>query len=181
MSYRKQYTKEKLPELQKELGITNVMAVPKLSKIVVNVGTGTYNKKHKKDDAVRENIAVITGQKPVVSNARLSISNFKLREGMPVGVKVTLRGEQMYDFMYKLINVVFPRIRDFRGFNRKAFDGRGNYSIGLRDFTIFPEINVDDAVEIHGLQICVTTTANTNEEGEKLLESFGFPFIKKTA
>jgi large subunit ribosomal protein L5 len=179
MSYRQQYFKDTLPTLQKDLDIKNVMAVPKITKIVVNVGTGTYNKQHKKDDDVREHIALITGQKPVAVNARLSISNFKLREGMPVGVKVTLRGDRMYDFIYKLVHVVFPRIRDFRGFSRKAFDGRGNYSIGIRDFTIFPEINVDDAVNIHGLQICVCTTASDNAEGEKLLESFRFPFVKK--
>lgn len=179
MNLKDNYVKELRPKIQKDLGITNVMATPKLEKITVNVGIGTYIKKNKDYDDVIKHISLITGQKPVVTKSKKAISNFKLRIGMPVGVIATIRGKKMYDFMERLVNVVFPRIRDFRGFSTRAFDGSGNYSIGLRDFTIFPEINLDDVVHEHGLQITIITSAKTNEEGEALLQSFGFPFIKK--
>lgn len=178
MNYKEAFVKDIRPQVQKAGDIKNVMAVPKLEKIVINVGIGTYTKQHKKFDDVVANISQITGQKPIVQNARKAISNFKLRIGMPVGVKVTLRGKNMYNFMHKLVNIVFPRIRDFRGFSPRAFDGQGNYSVGLNDFTIFPEINPDDTVHNHGLEINIVTTAKNDEEGKLLLDAFNFPFKK---
>lgn len=176
MNYKETFTKELQPALQKDLDIKNVMATPKLVKIVINVGIGTYTKQHKDFSNVVENVSNITGQKPVIRKSRMAISNFKLRQDMPVGVMTTLRGKRMYDFMHKLVHVIFPRIRDFRGFSTKSFDGHGNYSVGITDFTIFPEINLDDIVHDHGLQISIITSAKNDQEGEMLLKSFGFPF-----
>lgn len=176
MNHKETFNKVTRPKLQKELNIKNIMATPTLEKIVVNVGIGTYTRNHKDFNDVINNISLITGQKPVVRKSRKAISNFKLRLDVPVGLKITLRGKRMYDFMHKLVDVIFPRIRDFRGFSLKSFDGAGNYSIGITDFTIFPEINLDDIVHDHGLQISIITTAKNNHDGEQLLRTFGFPF-----
>lgn len=170
-----------LPKLKESLGIKNTMAVPKVTKIVINCGIGTYVKNHNKDYSnIVDNLAAITGQRPVVTKAKKAISNFKSREGDVIGVMVTLRGARMHDFLNKLINVVFPRVRDFRGVSPKAFDGHGNYSVGFKEHTVFPEISPDDVVRLHGLQVNITTNAGTNEKGHALLVSMGFPFIKKT-
>ena len=167
------------PKLQEELGIKNVMAVPKVEKITINVGIGTYIKSQGKDFSnIVENIAAITGQKPVVKHATKSVSNFKLREGQPVGLAVTLRGEKMYHFLSKLVNIVFPRVRDFRGLSKKAFDRQGNYSIGFKEHVVFPEISPDDVMKLHGLQINIQTSAKNAEDGLALLTALGFPFKK---
>ena len=168
-------------KLQKELNISNKHLVPKVVSVTINVGVGSLVQRDKKAlDEVVENITAITGQKPVVKKSTKSISNFKLREGMPVGVSVTLRGQSMIDFLNKLINVVFPRIRDFRGFSRKSFDGKGNLSIGIKEHLVFPEINPDDLVTIHGIQINIKTSTHSDEEAFKLLTAFNFPFKEKT-
>jgi len=173
------FTEEIIPELKKTLGIKNTMAIPKITKIVINSGIGTYVKSQKKDyNSVVENLARISGQKPVVQKAKKAISNFKVREGEVVGVSVTLRGARMYDFLNKLINVVFPRVRDFRGVSPKSFDGKGNYSVGFKEHIVFPEISPDDVTNLHGLQINISTTAKNNEEGFELLKAMGFPFRK---
>ncbi|MBT4916930.1 50S ribosomal protein L5 [Candidatus Peregrinibacteria bacterium] len=172
--------KEKLaPELQKKLELKNVNAVPKLEKVTVNVGFGSLINSGNKDfEFIIDNIASIAGQKPVVKEAKKSISNFKLREGSKIGTAVTIRGKKMYDFVNKLINIVFPRVRDFRGISKKAFDGNGNYSIGFKEHTVFPEISPDDVIKFHGVQISITTSAIDDEQGLALLEAFGFPFKK---
>jgi large subunit ribosomal protein L5 len=167
------------PELKKSLGLKNTMASPKITKITLNVGIGSYILSHNKDFSnIIENLTMISGQKPVVAKAKKAISNFKSREGDPIGIVVTLRGKRMYDFLNKLINVVFPRVRDFRGISKKAFDGRGNYAIGLKEQLVFPEVNQDDLTKVHGLQINIVTNAKTNEHGLALLQAFGFPFKK---
>ncbi len=177
---KERFTSEILPELQKTLGIKNVMAMPQVSKVTLNVGIGSYLKAHGKDfDNVIENIAKIAGQKPVVTKAKKAISNFKLREDTPVGITVTIRGEKMYDFLNKLTNIVFPRVRDFRGISHKSFDGNGNFSVGFKEHTVFPEISPDDVMKIHGLEVNITTTAKNDEEGYALLKAMGFPFTKK--
>jgi len=146
----------------------------------LNVGIGSYVQSHNKDySKIVENITAIAGQKPVIAKARKSISNFKVREGEAIGIMVTLRGKRMYDFLNKLINVVFPRVRDFRGISRKAFDGKGNYSIGFKEHIVFPEAVQDDLTKVHGLQVNISTSAKTNEQGLKLLEALGFPFKKQ--
>lgn len=173
------FIKEIAPQLQKDLGIKNVNAIPKMTKVIVNAGLGNFYTSGTKDfSEFAANIAAITGQKPVIVKAKKAISNFKIREGMPNGVMVTLRGERMYDFIEKLVNVVFPRTRDFRGISPKAFDGKGNYAVGIKEHIVFPEINPDDIVKIHGLQVCINTTAKNNEEGLALLKALGFPFKK---
>lgn len=173
------FKKEIAPELKKTLGIKNVMAVPKLVSITLNSGIGTYTKTHNKDYSnIVDNFKAISGQKPVVSKATKAISNFKVKINDPMGVSVTLRGARMYDFLNKLINIVFPRVRDFRGVSSRSFDGRGNYSIGFKEHTVFPEISPDDVMKIHGLEVNITTTARTNQEGYELLKAFGFPFNK---
>lgn len=180
MTYKEKYYKEILPALQKELGIKNINAVPKITKIVVNAGLGSmYTAGNKDFTEFTENFKAITGQAPVIKKSKKAISNFKLREGLPNGVMVTLRGERMYDFLNKLVNIVFPRIRDFRGISKKAFDGHGNYSVGIKEHTVFPEINPDDLIKVHGLQVCINTTAKTDEDALALLTAFGFPFKKK--
>ncbi len=178
MSYYQTFTQTVVPSVQKELGIKNLMAVPKLSKVTLNVGIGSLTKNTKDFSDVVSNVAKIAGQQPVITNAKLAISNFKLRKGMPNGVTVTLRGQKMYEFIYRMVNVVFPRVRDFRGLNPKAFDGHGNYSIGFKEALVFPEINPDDVLNIHGIQVTIATTAKNDAEGKALLDAMGFPFKK---
>lgn len=170
------YTNEVVAELQKQFGYTNAMAIPKLDKIVVNIGLGEAVDNAKALDAAMSDLTAITGQKPLVCRAKKSIAGFKLREGMPIGVKVTLRGERMYEFMDRLFSVALPRVRDFQGVPSKSFDGRGNYSLGLKEQLIFPEIEYDKIDKIRGLQVVFTTTAKTDEEGKALLSLLGMPF-----
>lgn len=166
------------PELMKEFNYSSVMEVPKIDKIVVNMGVGdaVFNTKVL-DDAVEE-LTLITGQKPQITNAKRSVSNFKLREGMAIGAKVTLRGERMYLFLEKLINIALPRVRDFRGISANAFDGRGNYTVGVREQIIFPEVSLDKVKKVRGMDIVIVTTAKTDEEGRALLSHLGMPFRK---
>jgi large subunit ribosomal protein L5 len=166
------------PELMKAFSYDSVMEVPKVEKIVVNMGVGdaVFNSKAL-DDAVEE-LQALTGQKPVITKAKKSISNFKLREGMPIGAKVTLRGNKMYYFLEKLIAIALPRVRDFRGISKDAFDGRGNYTVGVKEQIIFPEVNLDKVKKIRGMDIVIVTTAKTDQEGRALLEAFGMPFKK---
>jgi len=173
------YRKTVIPEMMKKFEYKNINQVPKITKISVNMGVGeaTQNKALL-DDAVGEMIA-ITGRRPIITKAKKSISNFKLRQGMPIGCMVTLRGEIMYEFLDKLISIVLPRVRDFRGMSPKSFDGRGNYSLGVKEQIIFPEINVDKIDKIRGMDITFVTTANTDEEAYELLLSLGFPFNKQ--
>lgn len=179
MNLKDKYVKEVLPALKSELGVTNVMQVPKVEKVVLNMGIWTYIRQGNKDFSVlQEHMALIAGQQPIVKYARKAISNFKLRAGMPVGIMVTLRGEKMYDFLEKLIHVVLPRVRDFRGTSKKSFDAEGNYNFGVKEHTIFLEVPQDDVVKTHGIQITVKTTATSNEAGRALLTKLGFPFSK---
>lgn len=173
---REIYEKEIVPAMVKKFGYTNTLAVPKIEKIVVNVGLGEARDNHKAIDAASGDIAIITGQKPVVTKAKKSIANFKLREGMPIGCKVTLRGAKMYSFADRLINISIPRVRDFRGVNADAFDGRGNYTLGIKEQLIFPEIQYDKIDKIRGMDIVFVTTAKTDEEARELLKLFGMPF-----
>ncbi|MFC1655559.1 50S ribosomal protein L5 [Patescibacteria group bacterium] len=173
------FSKEIASQLQKDLGIKNVSAIPKMTKVTVNAGLGSLYTSGSKDfSEFAANISAITGQKPLIIKAKKAISNFKIREGMPNGIMVTLRGERMYDFIEKLVSVIFPRTRDFRGISPKSFDGKGNYSVGIKEHIVFPEINADDIVKIHGLQVCINTSAKNNEEGLALLKALGFPFKK---
>jgi large subunit ribosomal protein L5 len=175
-----QFKEEIAPKLKEELGLKNVNAVPKLNKITLNVGIGSIVQASGKDFSfVIENLEKISGQKPVINKARKAISNFKIREEQPVGVSVTLRGKRMYDFLSKLINITIPRFKDFRGLSPRSFDGNGNYSIGLKEHIVFPEINPDDVLQLHGVQIVITTTAKSDEEGRALLKAFKFPFKKQ--
>lgn len=172
------YRTEVVPELVKKHGYENVNQIPKLEKVVLNVGLGKAKDNQKLlDDVVRE-LALISGQAPVVTHARKSIANFKLREGMKIGAKVTLRGDKMYYFLDKFMNISLPRVRDFRGVSSKSFDGRGNYAVGIREQLIFPEIIYDEVNEIHGMDIAIITTAKTDEEAHSLLELLGMPFTK---
>lgn len=173
---REKYQNEIMPALQKEFSYENVMAIPKLDKVVVNIGLGEAIQNPKALDAALQDITAITGQKPIVTRAKKSIAAFKLREGMPIGVKVTLRGDRMFEFIDRLFNVALPRVRDFRGVSPTSFDGRGNYSLGLREQLIFPEIDYDKVDKIRGMQIAFTTTAQTDEEGKALLKMLGMPF-----
>jgi large subunit ribosomal protein L5 len=173
---RKQYFDEFRSNLKKSLNLTNVMQVPRIEKIVVNIGVGEAIGDNKKLDAAVADLTTITGQKPVVRRARKSISNFKLREGMPIGCSVTLRADKMYEFLDRLINVAIPRIRDFRGIPAKSFDGRGNYTLGITEQIIFPEIDYDKIDRIRGMNITIVTTAKTDEEAFELLQAFGMPF-----
>lgn len=176
------YTKFKteiLPKLKEELKAKNVMSLPKVQKVSINIGIGSYITKHGKDfEYIVENVRKISGQKPIVTKAKKAISNFKLRENAPVGITVIIRGKRMYDFLNKLINIVFPRVRDFRGLSPKSFDGQGNYSIGFKEHTVFPEISPDDVMKLHGIEINITTSATNNEQGMILLTAMGFPFRK---
>ena len=175
-----QYYKETVvAELTKKFNYTSVMQVPKIEKIVVNMGVGDSIHNSKLLDAACEDLAIITGQKPLVTKAKKSIAVFKLREGMSIGAKVTLRGERMYEFYDKLVSIALPRVRDFRGVNANAFDGRGNYTICIKEQLIFPEINYDKVLKIRGMDIVIVTTANTDEEGRALLTMLGMPFAKK--
>jgi len=170
------YTKEVVPALMKHFNYTNIMQVPKLDKIVINMGLGEAIQNIKILDSATEEIATITGQRPVVTKAKRSIAQFKLRVGMPIGCMVTLRKERMFAFLNRLINVALPRVRDFRGFSPHAFDGRGNYSLGIKEQIIFPEIDYDKIDKIKGMNIVIVTTAKTDEEGRELLRLMGMPF-----
>lgn len=173
---KEKYVKEIMPALQKEFGYTNVMAIPKLDKVIINIGLGEAVQNDKAVDAAVGDLTIISGQKPLVTRAKKSIAGFKLREGMPIGVKVTLRGERMYEFVDRLFSVALPRVRDFHGVPSKSFDGRGNYSLGLKEQLIFPEIDYDKIDKIRGMQVVFTTTAKTDEEGRALLAQLGMPF-----
>jgi large subunit ribosomal protein L5 len=172
------YQREIVPALVKEFRYGNAMQVPRLEKVVVNIGMGEAIQNGRAIDAASADIRTITGQQPIVIRARRSVAAFKLRQGMPIGIKVTLRGRRMYDFLDKLINVALPRIRDFRGVDPKAFDGRGNYTLGLREQLVFPEIDYDRIDKLRGLEVCVVTTARTDDEGRSLLTHLGMPFRK---
>lgn len=171
-----QYEKEIVPALVDKFNYTSVMQVPKLAKIVLNMGVGDAVTNAKNLDEAVEELTLIAGQKPLVTRAKKSIAGFRLREGMAIGAKVDLRGERMYDFLDKLINVSLPRVRDFHGVSSRAFDGRGNYTLGVREQLIFPEINFDNVNRVRGLDIVIVTTANTDEESRELLTQFGMPF-----
>ena len=175
-NFKELYNKKIVPSLMKEYNYKTIMAVPRLEKIVINMGVGEGSKDTKYIDAAVNDLMQITGQKPVVTKARKSIAGFKIRDGQPVGVKVTLRGEYMYYFLEKLIKIALPRVRDFRGVSAHAFDGRGNYTIGIKEQLIFPEIEYDDVVKVRGMDIVFVTTAKTNEEAKSLLKGFGMPF-----
>jgi large subunit ribosomal protein L5 len=170
------YKQEIVSKMVERFSYKNVQAVPRLEKITVSMGIGKAIENNKRIDAAVKDLASITGQKPVVTKAKQSISGFKLRQGMSVGAKVTLRGKRMYEFFDRLISIVIPRIRDFRGFSARAFDGRGNYSFGLTEQLVFPEISVDDVEFVQGMNICVTVDRSSDEESQALLEYFGFPF-----
>ena len=175
---KEQYTSEIKDAMVKKFGYKNVMEIPKLEKIVINMGVGEAKENHKLLDTAVQDLETITGQKAVVTRAKKSIANFKLREGMPIGCKVTLRGERMYEFADRLINLALPRVRDFRGINPNAFDGRGNYALGIKEQLIFPEIEYDKVDKVRGMDIIFVTTANTDEEARELLTLFGMPFKK---
>lgn len=172
------YISEIAPALMKKFGYKSVMQIPKLDKIVINVGAGEARENSKAIDAISSDLASITGQKPMVCKAKKSVANFKLREGMPIGVKVTLRGNRMYEFLDRFFNVALPRVRDFRGINANSFDGRGNYNMGLKEQLIFPEIEFDKVDKVRGMDICFVTTAQTDEEARELLKLLGAPFEK---
>ena len=172
------YNSTVAPAMMKKFNYENVMQIPKLDKVVVNVAAGEAKENAKVIDAIMTDLAAITGQKPVVCRAKKSVATFKLREGMPIGVKVTLRGEKMYEFVYKLFNVSFPRVRDFRGINGNSFDGKGNYSTGIKEQLIFPEIEYDKIDKVRGMDINFITTAQTDEEAKELLSLLGAPFAK---
>ena len=172
------YNSTVAPAMMKKFNYENVMQIPKLDKVVVNVAAGEAKENAKVIDAIMTDLAAITGQKPVVCRAKKSVANFKLREGMPIGVKVTLRGEKMYEFVYKLFNVSFPRVRDFRGINGNSFDGKGNYSTGIKEQLIFPEIEYDKIDKVRGMDINFITTTQTDEEAKELLSLLGAPFAK---
>ena len=172
------YKQDVAPALMKKFSYKSVMQIPKLDKIVINVGCGEARDNPKVLDAVVADVSAITGQKPVLCKAKKSVANFKLREGMVIGVKVTLRGERMYEFLDRFFNLALPRVRDFRGINPNSFDGRGNYSMGIREQLIFPEIDYDKIDKVRGMDICFVTTANTDEEARELLALMGAPFSK---
>ena len=173
---KERYEKEVAPALKKEFGYQNVMAIPKIEKIVVNMGLGDATQNAKIVDTGADEVARITGQKPVTTRAKKSIAQFKVRQGMPIGAMVTLRGERMWDFLDRLISVALPRVRDFRGVSAKGFDGRGNYTLGLKDQLLFPEIDYMKVDKARGMNISVVTTAKTDEESRKLLQLLGMPF-----
>ncbi len=173
---KEQYREKVIPALMKEFSYKNIMEVPRLEKIVINMGLGEAIQNAKILDSGQSELATISGQKPVVTRAKKSIANFKLREGMPIGCKVTMRRDRMYEFFDRLVNVALPRIRDFRGVSGKSFDGRGNYALGIREQIIFPEIDYDKIDKIKGMNIVITTTAKTDEEGKALLKMMGMPF-----
>jgi large subunit ribosomal protein L5 len=175
---KEKFVNEITPALMGKFNYKSVMQVPKLDKIVINMGVGDAVQNAKALDVAVEELATITGQKPVVTKAKKSIAGFRLREGMPIGAKVTLRGERMYEFLDKLVSVSLPRVRDFRGISKKSFDGRGNYTLGVKEQLIFPEIDYDKVSKVRGMDIVIVTTANTGEESRELLTQFGMPFQK---
>lgn len=164
-----------MPKLKEELGLGNIMEVPKITKITLNMGVGEASADRKAMDGALADMTAISGQKPLVTNARKSVAGFKIREGWPIGCKVTLRGERMYEFLERLVSIAIPRIRDFRGLNPKSFDGRGNYSMGLREQIVFPEIDFDKVDKLRGMDITITTTAKSDDQARALLRAFNFP------
>ncbi|MBQ7505991.1 MAG: 50S ribosomal protein L5 [Lachnospiraceae bacterium] len=178
---KEQYESEIKDALMKKFSYKNVMQVPKLSKIVVNMGVGEAKENAKILEAAMGDMQIITGQKPVVTKAKNSIANFKIREGMAIGCKVTLRGEKMYEFLDRLVNLALPRVRDFRGVNPDAFDGRGNYALGIREQIIFPEVEYDKVDKVRGMDVIFVTTAKTDEEARELLAQFNMPFARKVS
>ena len=175
---KEKYVSEVAPALMSKFGYKSVMQIPKLDKVIVNVGCGEAKDNQKMIEAILGDIAQVTGQKPIVCKAKKSVANFKLREGMPVGVKVTLRGERMYEFVDRLFSVALPRVRDFRGINGNSFDGRGNYALGIKEQLIFPEVEYDKVDKVRGMDIIFVTTAKTDEEARELLAQFNMPFAK---
>ena len=176
---KEHYTKVAVPELKESLGVKSNMAVPRISKVTLNMGVGEALSDKKLLEKAVEDMTLISGQKPLVTKARKSVANFKIRDGMPIGCKVTLRGERMYDFLQRLLGIAIPRERDFRGLDARSFDGRGNYSMGIKEHIIFPEIDYDKIDKIRGMDITVSTTAKNNEEGELLLRAMKFPFKER--
>lgn len=175
---KERYTKEIVPSMIEKFNYSSIMQAPKLDKIVLNMGVGDATTNSKNLDEAVEELGLISGQKPLVTKAKKSIAGFRLREGMKIGAKVTLRGDRMYDFLDKLVNVSLPRVRDFHGVSNKSFDGRGNYTLGVREQLIFPEIDFDNVNRVRGLDIVIVTTANTDEESRELLGQLGMPFAK---
>ncbi|MBF6600068.1 MAG: 50S ribosomal protein L5 [Dehalococcoidia bacterium] len=175
---KERYRSEILPELMREFSYANVMQAPRVEKVTLNIGLGEARENARAVDSATSDLATITGQKPVVTKAKRAIANFKIREGMNVGASVTLRGDRMYEFLDRMLNAALPRIRDFHGVPTKAFDGRGNFSLGVREQLIFPEIDYDKVDRIRGMQVNIVTTAKTDEEGRRLLELMGMPFAK---
>ncbi len=173
------YKNEIVPILMKEFNYKNIHQVPKIEKIVINMGVGEGARNSEIIEKHAQELAKITGQKPIITKAKKSVSNFKIRRGMPIGIKVTLRGARMYNFLYKLINIVLPKVRDFRGLDPNSFDGRGNYSFGLSEQLVFPEISPDEIKRIQGMDITIVTTAKTDQEAKRLLELFGMPFKRE--
>ncbi|RLL40742.1 50S ribosomal protein L5 [Oceanobacillus piezotolerans] len=175
---KQKYQDEVVSSLMNKFNYKSVMQVPKIEKIVINMGVGDAVQNSKALDSAVEELSLISGQKPLITRAKKSIAGFRLREGMPIGAKVTLRGERMYEFLQKLISVSLPRVRDFRGISKKAFDGRGNYTLGVKEQLIFPEINYDKVNKVRGMDIVIVTTSNTDEEARELLAQLGMPFQK---
>jgi large subunit ribosomal protein L5 len=176
--FKELYVSEIQPKLKESLGYSSVMAVPRITKITLNMGVGEAAQDKKAIEGALSDLTLISGQKPIVTKARKSVAGFKIRQGWPIGAKVTLRGERMYEFLERLVSISIPRIRDFRGLSPKAFDGRGNYSMGIKEQIVFPEVDYDKIDKIRGLDITITTTAKTDEEGRALLEAFNFPLKK---
>jgi len=178
---KKRYLEELRPQLQRELGLSNIMQAPRLDKIVINMGVGEALKDGRLLDSAVEDLTIIAGQKPVVTKARKSIAGFKLREGNPIGVKVTLRGDRMWEFFDRLVSLALPRIRDFRGLDNRSFDGRGNYTFGVTEQLIFPEIDYDKIAQVRGMDVTIVTTARSDDEGRALLLALGFPLVRDAA
>ncbi|WP_079525151.1 MULTISPECIES: 50S ribosomal protein L5 [Halobacillus] len=176
--FKKKYQEEIVPSMMSKFNYDSIMQAPKIEKIVINMGVGDAVQNAKALDSAVEELSLISGQKPMITKAKKSIAGFRLREGMPIGAKVTLRGERMYEFFQKLVSVSLPRVRDFRGISKKAFDGRGNYTLGVKEQLIFPEINYDKVDKVRGMDIVIVTTADTDEESRELLAQFGMPFQK---
>jgi len=175
---KEKYAKEIVPKMLKEHKFKNVMEVPRIEKICVNVGVGSATQNIKELESANQELAMITGQKPIITKARKSVAGFKLRKGNPIGCMVTLRGKRMYEFLDRLLNIAIPRIRDFRGLSKKSFDGHGNYTIGIKEQLIFPEVNYDSILSVKGMNITIATSAKSDKEALALLEKFGFPFRK---
>lgn len=178
LSLRERYDREVVPKLMAEFGITNRLAVPRLIKVVLNVGYGSSAREGKSQEVAVKTLTRISGQKPIVTLAKKSISNFKIRQGMPIGARVTLRGPRMYDFLGKLVSVALPRVRDFRGLAQSSLDTRGNLAIGFKEHLVFPEIRSDEIEALHGLEVAIATTARRREQGKRLFELLGFPFVQ---